>query len=356
MRDGFESLLQEHLQPVLPCAQSILSTQTQEGAIPWFVDGPWDPWNHTECVMALGAMGELDAARAGFEYLKKTQRTDGAWFGAYGNTLPMDADNRFIERRPAPEFLDSNFCAYPAVGLYHFYLLHKTIDWVEPFWPMVKRAIDFVLSLQRSDGTVVWSQEAMGTDEEDALLAGNASILKSLECAWRLARLMDCAQPEWEQAYEALHLALRDHPERFDRRGTGARFAMDWYYPVLSGALGRAVSEARLEQGWHRFVHPEYGCRCVEDEPWVTVAETAELALALISVGQTDRAAHILKQARSIRTENGVCWMGWQYEEALIWPEEQPSWTQAAIILASDALHGQTKASQMLVQHGLEFA
>ena len=33
--------------------QRILDLQTPQGAIPWFEDGPWDPWNHVESAMAL---------------------------------------------------------------------------------------------------------------------------------------------------------------------------------------------------------------------------------------------------------------------------------------------------------------
>ena len=49
---------------------------------------------------------------------------------------------------------------------------------------------------------------------------------------------------------------------------------------VLSSFVRRAIartSEARLAARWNDFVMDGFGCRCVEDEPWVTVAETAEL-------------------------------------------------------------------------------
>ena len=40
--------------------------------------------------------------------------------------------------------------------------------------------------------------------------------------------------------------------------------------------------------------------------------------------------------------------MGWQFEEAIFWPQEKPSWTQAAVILATDALNTVTPASGVL--------
>ena len=60
---------------------------------------------------------------------------------------------------------------------------------------------------------------------------------------------------------------------------------MDWYYPVLGGAVRGAGAAARLHAGWDEFVVPGLGVRCVSDEPWVTGAETCELVIALDAVG-----------------------------------------------------------------------
>jgi len=347
MDDLSGSGLPSHLFNYRKAADRILTLQTDDGSIPWFEEGPWDPWNHTEAAMALTAMGHLKAARTAYEYLRATQRADGAWYGEYGNALPM-VDQDHIAREAAPQVLDSNFCAYPAAGIAHYVLQTRDMDWLRQHWPMVKAAIDFVLRLQRSDGTITWSLEAVGTVDDDALLAGNASIAKSLECAIWLAAQVGEDRPDWQQAYRALITALADHPERFDRRGQGARFAMDWYYPVLSGALDQRAGAARLETGWDTFVAPGLGCRCVADEPWVTVAETCELAIALVATEQGDRARSILQRLDQMCDSDGAYWMGWQFEEQTFWPKETPSWTQAAVILAADAAYGQSAASRLL--------
>lgn len=339
---------ESHLSKVWPAARRILDVQLESGAIPWFEEGPWDPWNHTESAMALTAMGELSAAAAAYEYLAETQRADGAWLGDYGNALPM-VDRDYISREKAPAFLDTNFAAYPAVGVTHYLLATGDRARVQSWWPMVRRAIDFVIALQRSDGTISWAFEAVGTDEDDALLAGNASIAKSLDCALWLAETLGEPQPRWWGAHDTLRTALRDTPDVFDRRNTGGRFAMDWYYPVLSGAFTADTSNARLKSGWDRFVMAEYGCRCVSDEPWITVAESAELVMALLASGERDLAAEIFTRSTRLQDADGVFWMGWQTEEQLFWPKEKPSWTQAAVILAADALYGDTPASQLLV-------
>ncbi|MEL6862697.1 MAG: prenyltransferase/squalene oxidase repeat-containing protein [Pseudomonadota bacterium] len=332
-----------------PAVKRILDIQTDEGAIPWFEDGAWDAWNHTESAMALCAMGEDAAAARAYDYLATHQRPDGAWLGDYGNALPM-VDRLYISREPAPAVLDSNFCAYPAVGVAHYLLSTEDEVRVRDWWPMVKRALNFVLTLQRPDGSICWAAEAMGTDEEDALLAGNASILKSLHCGLYLARRMDDPQSAWQAAYDALLQAIRERPERFDRRGQGGRFAMDWYYPVLAGALEPADARARILERWRTFVPDTLGCRCVEDEPWVTTAETAELVLALLTVNERDFAADLFESLVDLRDETGAFWMGWQTEEQIFWPQERPAWTQAAVILAADALAGNSAASQLLIK------
>nr|WP_070960948.1 prenyltransferase/squalene oxidase repeat-containing protein [Hyphomonas sp. Mor2] len=331
-----------------PAIQRILNIQSDDGAIAWFEQGPWDSWNHVESAMALCVLGEYEAAERAYDYLASSQRPDGAWLGEYGNALPM-VDRDYISREPAPAVLDSNFCAYPAVGVAHYLKRTGRIERVQTWWPMVARALDFVISLQLPNGTICWAKEALGNDAEDALLAGNASILKSIECGLYLAKELGHTRTDWAQAHAALLQALRTDPSAFDRRGHGRRFAMDWYYPVLSHALSPDQALDRILGRWSVFV-PELGCRCVSDEPWVTTAETAELVLTLIAIGDLDRAVSLFQSLSGLRDENGAFWMGWQSEEMTFWPKERPSWTQAAVVLAADALTNSTPASRVLVE------
>ncbi|MEO0983451.1 MAG: prenyltransferase [Pseudomonadota bacterium] len=356
MRDGLPRATQpQDIGDLSGAIRRIMSVQRPDGAIPWFEDGPWDPWNHVECAMALNVAGESGAADAAFRFLRETQLSDGAWLGEYGNALPM-VDRDFISRAKAPALKDTNFVAYPAVGLWHRFLLDGDQTAVRADWPMLQAAINFVLSLQTSSGDISWCAEGAGTDADDSLLAGNASIAKSLDCAIALGRILGEDVEAWTTAHERLASALTRQPQRFDRRGAGARFAMDWYYPVLSGALDRTVESARLEADWPHFTEPELGCRCVVDEPWVTVAETCELAIALVRVDRRDEARRLFEAQAAMRDEQGVFWMGWQMEEAIFWPREQPSWTQAAAILAADALHDRSPASRVLTEAPLEAA
>ena len=332
-----------------PAVERILQIQSDSGAIAWFENGAWDPWNHVESAMALCAAGEISAAARAYDFLAAHQLADGAWFGEYGNALPM-VDRLFISREKAPAVRDTNFCAYPAVGIFHYLEQTGDLERVRTWWPMVARALDFVLTLQRPDGTISWSLEAWGSTEDAALLAGNASILKSLACGIGLAGAIGQSAEHRRNGYNALRTALRSGTLLFDRRGQGARFAMDWYYPVLSGALDAGRARDHIFARWNKFVPDDRGCLCVMDEPWITAAETAELVLALIAADEIDRADALFTDLLDLRDEGGVFWMGRQTEENIFWPQEQSSWTQAAVILAADALDDTSSASRLLTR------
>ncbi|MBC7306973.1 MAG: prenyltransferase, partial [Dietzia sp.] len=146
------------------------------------------------------------------------------------------------------------------------------------------------------------------------------------------------AQPDWELALGTLRHAIRRHPERFLDK---SRYSMDWYYPVLGGALTGAEAKARLEEGWDRFVVPGAGVRCVVPNPWVTGGESAELALTLWAVGESDRALEILQSIQHLRdAESGLYWTGLVFDDRVIWPEELTSWTAGSLLLAVAALGG----------------
>ncbi|RYD95255.1 MAG: hypothetical protein EOP61_20130 [Sphingomonadales bacterium] len=322
----------------------ILEVQQANGLIPWFEDGPWDSWNHAECVMALAVAGEYRAARAGLDALVSAQGSDGAFLCEYGNALPM-ADHVSIARVAGPKVKDTNFTAYVATAVEHYRRL-KGAKAAGEYWPMVRAAIDHVLDHQHEAGDVSWCAEVHGTSLDDALIAGNASIFGSLDHAILLGGALRDPQPRWQDAHRRLGEVLQQAPKRFDRSGKArGAFAMDWYYPALTGVLTGDEAVARLRRDWPRFVEPGLGCRCVVDEPWVTVAETCELVIAALRCGMGKQAEELIDRIEQRRDARGAFWMGWQFVEAIHWPAERPSWTQAAYVLAIDAFERLTPAS-----------
>ena len=151
----------------------------------------------------------------------------------------------------------------------------------------------------------------------------------------RAGRLLGEPQPDWELAAGQLGHVVACHPEAFADK---SRFSMDWYYPVLGGPVRGGAAQRRLAAGWDTFVVPGLGVRCVSDQPWVTGAETCELAIALDAIGDRQRALELFAQIQHLRDPGGAYWTGWQFVNQAHFPDERSSWTSAAVVLAADAL------------------
>jgi hypothetical protein len=115
-------------------------------------------------------------------------------------------------------------------------------------------------------------------------------------------------------------------------------YSMDWYYPVLGGAVRDDSAHALVASRWDDFVVPGLGIRCVDTNPWVTGAETCELAMALDALGDHRRAVQLLADMQHLRGEDGRYWTGWVFGDDVHWPVEHTTYTAAAVILAVDAL------------------
>lgn len=304
-------------------ARSIADAQESSGALPWFSGGHVYPWDHVESAMALSAAGSLAEAEGAYEWSRRTQRADGSW--------PMQIRDGAIEDAGA----DTNFCAYLAVGVWHHLSITADGDFASRMWPAVRRAIDFVLQLQTPRGEIGWARAASADVVSEALLSGCASIHHSLRCALALAEYVGDPQPEWELALGALTHVLTEHPEAFAAK---PRYSMDWYYPILGGALRGKQARSRIDARWDEFVVDGLGARCVADRPWVTGAETCELVLALDAIGQRERARELFSAMQHLRDPDGSYWTGLVYADGKRWPEERTTWTGAAVVLAADAL------------------
>jgi len=323
----------------------LASLQTSAGMIPWFPGGHCDPWNHVESAMALDLVGLSAEAERAYDWLIATQRLDGSWHNYY---LPDGAGDTTVED---PK-LDTNVCAYIATGALHHHLCHPDLGFVDRVWPTVERALDWVLSCRRDDGLALWAVHADDQPWEYALLTGTCSILHSLRSGAELARLVGSERPDFEEAAETMMSAVRD-----EVAGThGAfepkeRWAMDWYYPTLTGAIDGEAGRARLAEGFDTFVMDGLGVRCVSDEPWITASETAEASIAHAAVGEVDTATELLASTREHRLASGAYLTGIVHPERIVFPaDEHTSYTAAAVILAVDAIRGDSPASR-LFQH-----
>ena len=308
--------------------QSISRVQLPSGEIPWSHAGHTDPWDHIECAMALTVAGLLEEARAAFEWSRREQRADGSWAIQYRRGVVEDPNS------------DSNFCAYIATGVWHHVLVTGDRSFAEHMWPTVRAAVEFVLGLQAGTGEIYWAQGPTGVLPE-ALLTGNSSVYHSIRCALALADYLDEPQPEWEVAVGRLGHAIAEHDDAFTDKPL---HSMDWYYPILGGALRGDAAHSRIAGRWDDFVVDGLGIRCVSDRPWVTGAETCELVMALDSIGDRRRALAQFASMHHLRDADGSYWTGLVYADGKRWPVERTTWTGAAVILAADALSGATPA------------
>ena len=312
-------------------ALSIASVQLPNGMIPWYAGGHADPWNHVEAAMALVLGGRRREAERAFQWLAAMQHSDGSWCYYYL------ADGVEESRR------DPNVSAYVATGAWWYFLVTGDDRVLRELWPVIERAMAFVLSLQQRGGEILWSMDADGTPGRYALLTSSSSIHHSLRCAVAVAGHLGHQRPDWELAAGRVAHAVAQRPEAFEAKD---RWAMDWYYPVLCGAVAGDAGRARLLERWEEFVMDGLGVRCVHDEPWVTAAETAELVMALDAVGLTGRAAGLLEWTRHLRADDGAYWTGCVHPQCVRYPGgEQSSYTAAAVLLADHVVYGTSPAA-----------
>ncbi len=318
-------------------AETIAELQLPSGMIQWYPGGHADPWNHVETAMALSTAGMLDQAVLAYQWLADIQLPNGAWHNYYTADGVEDAK------------LDSNCVAYFATGVWHHYLVTADLDFVRHMWPTLERAVEFVLSMQTASGEVTWAKHLDESPWDYALLTGSSSIGHSLHCAAKVAEVIAQPRPEWIDARERLVNVIADKPEAFEPKD---RWAMDWYYPVLTGAVLGDNANKRMAQGWDTFVMEAKGVRCVSDEPWVTAAETCECVMALLAVGDVANALDLFDWAQKLRDDDGAYFTGMVFPERVHFPEaEKSSYTAAAVILAADAIYGQNPTSGLFIDH-----
>jgi GH15 family glucan-1,4-alpha-glucosidase len=286
--------------------------------------------------MALDIAGLHAEAELAYGWLVQTQRPDGSWFNYYSS------DGSIEDAK-----LDTNVCAYIASGVWHHWLCTGDRSFVDALWPAVQQALNFVLTLQTPRGTVLWAREVDDTPWDYALLTGSSSIWHALDCGVHLGQLIGEPHPQWNAAANSLRSAIVHRPDWFEPKD---RWAMDWYYPVLTGALVGAGAKARLAESWDTFAMEGRGIRCVSDQPWVTAAETAECALAYAAIGDRTTASDLLRWTRAHRDTDGSYWTGIVYPGLERFPAgEHTAYTGAAVILAADAICAASPASQLFV-------
>lgn len=314
-------------------ARFILSLQREDGDIPWHLDGKTDPWDLVETIMGLNICKEFTASCLSFNWLARLQNPDGSWYSSYVRGTATDRTR------------ESHMAAYIGVGLFHYWLVSSDTDFLEYMWPVLDRAIGYALSLQTDTGEIYWAKSPEGRPDPMSLLTGASSILMSLKCALSIAEILGKSRPSWEHAFVNLENSIQNNIHHYNV--SKSRFSMYWFYPVLCGALTGDRADRRIEKYWNKYVIEGQGARCVADQPWITIAETCELVIALAAMGRTEKAKIVFSWIQDRVYEDKTYWCGYTYPDMVIWPEEKISWTNAVVLMAADALYNLTKASAL---------
>ncbi len=315
----------------------IKSIQYKSGAIPSNEDGTHDPWDHIESIMGLNIYKDIEASKSAFNWLTHHQNSDGSWYAKYYKTDAIE------KNKP------THFSPYIAVAALHFFRIFKDINFLQSIWSSIELAVNFSVELQQDNGTIPWSIDNNSRIENDYLLTGCSSILKSIECGIALSKILNETEniEKWKKAHLLLSNAIQDPDGKFDLIKDRKRFSMDWYYPILSGCLKQDEKSYYINKIFKDFYLDGIGIKCVIEEPWVTVAETSEFILALMCAGYDDEAKRLLFDVLNISDDEGIPFMGWQYEQNIFWPEEKPSWTAAALMLSADCVFDYSDASDL---------
>ncbi|MBE9543520.1 MAG: phenyltransferase domain-containing protein [Proteobacteria bacterium] len=311
----------------------ILITQLSSGEIPWCEGQKTDPWDHVEAAMGLSIGGYLNEARQAFEWMVRSQNEDGSWFSAYRQGVPEDKTR------------DANMSSYIAVGVFHHYLITGDLGFLERMWETLSAAIDFALRLQTPEGEIHWAISPEGQVDPMVLLTGSSSIFMSLKCALAIAKILGHSVPAWRSALIKLGDAIRNKPHLFNV--TKSRFSMYWFYPILAGVLTGTDAQKRIDKYWKKYIIEERGVRCVHDEPWVTVAESSELTIALAAMGNFELAKIVFSWIVDRRYDDGSYWCGFTCPDIIVWPEDKITWTNAVALMAADAIYNLTPAGQI---------
>ena len=174
----------------LRIAKSIKTNQLDSGAIPSNADLSHDPWDHIEAIMGLNFLKDKESSDLAFKWLKNNQNKDGSWYAKYSNNDPIELNK------------PTHFGPYISVAALHYYKIFSDKDKLFELWETIQSAIDFSIDLQNSNGTIPWSVDKNNQIENDFLLTGSSSILKSLECAIAISKILDIDSTEkWIKAY-----------------------------------------------------------------------------------------------------------------------------------------------------------
>ena len=330
---NFEAQQPCHGLNIQSIARFIVSLQRVSGEIPWHKDGKTDPWDLVESAMGLNIAGFYRESELAFEWMKNNQNPDGSWYSSYINGKPED------------KTCETNMSCYIATGVFHTWLIRRNLQFLKKMWNCIEKGINFALKFQTQRGEIYWAKSPEGKVDHMALLTGSSSIYLSLKSGIAIASLLGKRVLSWEIAFYKLENSIKNNIHIYNI--SKSRFSMYWFYPVLSGVINGAAGEKRIKKYWKKYVVQGQGVKCVADQPWITIAETSELVIALAGMGNKRVAEIVFSWIQDRIYEDSTFWCGYTFPDMVIWPEEKISWTNAVALMAADAVYSLTPGSKL---------
>ena len=294
-----------------PSKNWIISNQCLSGSIFWDEKGKCDPWDHCECLIALAIYEEWENFWKGVNWFFTNLNEDGLIYAEFQNEKPSKLYN------------ESHHAPYIIMPLLQAYLIDHDQDYKKILTNeqllKLEKIFEALNDFKDQDGYFYWAKDSNGYSD-NSLITASMSIFLSLAAK-------DKSVPKFK---------IDMWQEKFDRDGVDrSRFSMDFYYPFLAGIKNNKEEFLDLLDNYYV---KGFGVKCVAEEPWVTIAESSECAISALIHDNEDIAKDIFNDIQQFQNKDGIFPTGYQYDMEIFWPEENSTWTNAAVIIAAHAL------------------
>ena len=298
----------------------ILQNQKNDGEILWDGKGKWDFWDHCECLIALSIYKEWDAFRKGLDFCLSKVNEEGL------------VKSQYINGKVSQNYFEAHHAPYIFLPLLQKYLIDNDVNYLLKYRSEIHQIYKGTLKFKDADGFYHWALDQNGL-ADDSLVTSSCSLELSRRAYNKICRLI---QDEDLIDTDKIISETKLNSNKFDRGGIDrSRFSMDSYYPILCNCGTKEDAIKTL----NKFYVNGLGIKCVEEEPWVTFAESSECIMALYKMGLKEEAKKIFDEVMKQKNTKGYFPTGYQYELDVYWPEENSTWTNAAVIMAADCIY-----------------
>ena len=304
----------------------IKDNQMSNGSIVWDDKGKCDPWDHLECLISLAIYEEHEPFHAGIEWF--LQNLNDQFL------IPPLFQNQQIVH----DHFEFHHAPYLAVALLQYYYSTNNKKFLLDNLEVLRGITNKTLEARDKYGYFYWATDKRGLSD-NSLITATSSIFLSLKCTSSIYKILGIRSLKLENEIAEIKKIFDLNSVRFNRdKIDRSRFSMDCYYPYLSGLL----KDGNLVKSLQNFYVDGIGIKCVIEEPWVTFAESSEAIIALVRSDEKKFAEQIFNDIMKFRGDDEIFSTGYQFSENIYWPDERSTWTNAAVIIAADALYNIT--------------